>query len=196
MFHALQNHLQLPHSKAMGYHDEDKFLKALKAFKSKNTLIEWIDSPFYDFIHSPQSFYLKASEVLGASEEQVREELERAREFLNDRENYKSTIHIQTQRSIEELRSEGRTFFTLMYLSKLTEFHISNPNELALKPKDEVLQAYGEIIKEHYKANNGEIAELGKILGYSVKIWDKEFHFSPQGEVVEKLESKEILSFE
>lgn len=160
MFHTLQNHLQLLHSKVMGYHDEDKFIKALKAFKSKNTLIEWINSPFYDFIHSPQSFYLKASEVLGVNEEQVTEELERTREFLSDRENYKSTIHIQTQHSIEELRSEGRTFFTLMYLSKLTEFHICNPSELALKPKDEVLQAYGEVIKEYYKANNGEIQSL------------------------------------
>lgn len=185
MFQSLQNHLQLSHAKEMGYHDEEKFAQALNAFKSKNTLIEWFDSRFYDLVHFPQSFYLKASEVLGVSEEQVREELERAREFLSDRENYKSTIHIQTERSIEELRSEGRTFFTLMYLSKLTEFHISNPNELALKPKDEVLRAYGEIIKEHYKANNGEIAELGKILGYRTKIWGEDYRFGVEGEVVE-----------
>lgn len=53
MFQSLQNHLQLSHAKEMGYHNEEKFAQALNAFKSKNTLIEWFDSRFYDLVHFP-----------------------------------------------------------------------------------------------------------------------------------------------
>lgn len=57
-----------------------------------------------------------------------------------------------------------------------------------LKPYDEVIKGYGEIIKKHFQENAGAIPSLGEILRYSVMIWGKEHHFSSQGEVVEVVE--------
>lgn len=191
MFQSLQNHLQLSHAKEMGYHDEEKFAQALNAFKSKNTLIEWFDSHFYDLVHFPQSFYLKASEVLGMDESKTREEMDEATKHIEDRENYGKNVFIHTQITFDELKAKGANVFALMGAKNQKTLHIQDIECFVLKSKNEVLKIYGEMIQEHCKANNGEIPQLGKILGYSVKIWDKEFHFSPQGEVIEKLESVE-----
>lgn len=110
---------------------------------------------------------------------------------IEDRENYGKNVFIHTQITFDELKAKGANVFALMGAKNQKTLHIQDIECFVLKPQKEVLKLYGEMIQEHYKANNGEIPQLGKILGYSVKIWGKEFHFSPQGEVVEKLESAE-----
>lgn len=188
MFQILQNRLQLTHAKAMGYHNESRFDEALKAFKSKNSLIEWFDSQFYDLVHFPQSFYLKASEVLGVDESKIQEDMEKATQHIKDRANYGKDISIKTQITLDELKNQGTNVFGLMCAKNQKTLLLQDIECFVLKPHDEVIKGYGEIIKKHFQENAGVIPSLGEILGYSVMIWGKEYHFSPQGEVVEVVE--------
>lgn len=164
------------------------FDEALKAFKSKNSLIEWFDSQFYDLVHFPQSFYLKASEVLGVDESKIQEDMEKATQHIKDRASYGKDISIKTQITLDELKNQGTNVFGLMCAKNQKTLLLQDIECFVLKPRNEVIKGYGEIIKKHFQENAGVIPSLGEILGYSVMIWGKEHHFSPQGEVVEVVE--------
>lgn len=188
MFQMMQNQLQPTHAKAMGYHNESNFNKALEAFKSKKTLLEWFDSQFYDFVHFPQSFYIKASEVLKIDESKVQEEMDKVIKHIEDRKNYSKNVSIKTQITLDEIRARGVGFFSLMGINNQKTLYIQDIECFVLKPQDEVIKGYGEIVKKHYQENAGKLQYLGEILEYCVNIWGREYHFSPQGEVVEVVE--------
>lgn len=185
MFHTLQKLLETSHAEAMGYHNQKKFDEALGIFRSKNTLLEWFDSQFYDLVHFPQSFYIKASEVLEMDENKVQKEMDKVIKHIEDRKNYGKNVSIKTQITLDEIRARGVGFFSLMGISNQKTLRIQDIECFVLKPQDEVIKGYGEIIKKHYQENAGKLQYLGDILGYCVDIWGKEYHFSPQGEAVE-----------
>lgn len=108
-----------------------------------------------------------------------------ATRHIEDRKNYGKNVFIHTQTTLDELKNKGANAFSLMGAKNQKTLHIQDIEPFVLKPQEEVLKLYGEIIKEHYKANNGEIPQLGKILGYHTKIWGEDYCFGVEGEVVE-----------
>jgi len=165
----------------MGYHNNiEKGHKRLDSLLKAQNLCEWLRGGGYDLNYDNRGFVKKLAEVLSISNTVVSEALEKC-----DKE-YEHLSKLQTPYIFVDTRFErrGQSLIILALTQGLRRITL-NKSEVVEKSLTDTLVFIAGIAKDHYKINNGRLANWGTIYSYDYYHTDgSKFVFDTEGKVI------------
>lgn len=176
----------------MGFVDFWRFKKGAEILSKCESLEEWIGRGFYALGVRASEFFVELSDVLFDEREEAMEVAKKHRNISRRCERFDGVIFVITQRRGKEL-VEFVSDYGVGIFNEMRQIHLDR-SEFRKKTHKEVLSLLGEKIKWHFVRNDGELKVWGKILGYKIKMYEKIFEFSTQGQLLQVVEVEEKIS--
>lgn len=163
--------------KALGYSNIERGIIKLDEFLSVKSIEEWMMQSGYDFVHYNRSFLIKLCEILELPDKECMAHIEKAEIKLRSIEKMDQPyIFVNTN-----FKRTTEPIFVLAFTEGLRRIAIDKFK--IYDRDDEGLSLAKEIIKEHYKKTQGEVAIWGKIENYVYHVKGKKYLINPDGEI-------------
>ena len=164
----------------MGYSYVPKGLKSLDLFLSKD-LLSFFESGMYDFVYTPEEFFLKLCKALQIDRDVVESDIKKIHEILSEKRAYENSyIYVNTYPTCS-----SAPFFARACMASRKRLKI-DVYVLMFKSDEEVFKIVSDVVKDHYKKTEGKIPIWGKIKNYVYYHKDgKAYVFDTDGNLID-----------
>jgi len=145
----------------MGYHNLHAGHMTLQSFLKSDSIYLWLKNGHYDMHYTSGEFLHKLLEALDLASK-GQDELKQCNRRLNAIRAMGNTPYVFVD---THFKRKSEPIFVLAAMESKRNIVIDK-ELLVFKEQSEILDMMGEIVKEHYISNNGEIPLWGKIHNY------------------------------
>ncbi len=179
---AIQNENLELLSKKVGYSNQAKFEKSLNTLLESDSIHSFFYKGHYDLLYTAQDFFSHLALALGFDKEEVNQVLASFGDYEKEIEKFKDAyIFVNTN-----FKRKSQPIFALAALESKRRLSLFDLEILLYKNRDELIEIFRGMVKNHYKKTKGKLHTWGDIADYQIHLQDEVIILDPEGNVLDK----------